>query len=401
MKILVMCQYYYPEPFRIHEICEGLIKRGYKVTVVTTFPNYPKGEIYSGYDNEKKRIENIKGVKVVRYKTIPRHKGVKNLILNYISFVVEISKRLKDFKNENYDMIYVYQLSPVFMAIPAIIYKKKKSIPLYLYCLDIWPESIKDNISNEHNLVFQFIKFISSRIYRKADIIGITSPMFKNYLKNVCGVNDNKIRFLPQHAKDIGKCPKSIENNLTEIYFTGNIGEIQNVDLIIEAVNKLKDLDNFTVNFVGTGSKLDYAIHKVNELGLERKIIFHGYCPTTDMPGIYKRADACLLTLSNETLVGLTIPGKLQGYMAAGKTILASIDGDTAKIINKYKCGIAVPANDVSALANILKVYILNKRDYRECGNNARRYYEEHFTLDRHLETLTAEFSDMIKNIGE
>ena len=135
MKILVMCQYYYPEPFRIHEICEGLIKRGYKVTVVTTFPNYPKGEIYSGYDNEKKRIENIKGVKVVRYKTIPRHKGVKNLILNYISFVVEISKRLKDFKNENYDMIYVYQLSPVFMAIPAIIYKKKKSIPLYLYCL--------------------------------------------------------------------------------------------------------------------------------------------------------------------------------------------------------------------------------------------------------------------------
>lgn len=398
MKILVVCQYYFPEPFRIHEICEELVDQGHSVTVVTTFPNYPEGKIYHEYRNEKKRVENIRGVRVVRYKTMPRHKGIKNLIFNYISFMIIISKKIKDLKNEDFDIIYVYQLSPVFMAIPAIKYKKMKSIPLYLYCLDIWPESIKENISNEKNLLFYMIKLLSSKIYRNADIIGITSPIFKDYLKNVCGVDEKKIQFLPQHAYDIGVCPKTDENGNTEIYFMGNIGKTQNIDLIIEAVGNLKNIDNFTVNFVGSGSELEYAVRKVKKLRLENKIIFHGRYSVEVMPLFYKKADACILSLSNETLSGLTIPGKLQGYMAAGKTILASIDGDTADIINKNRCGIAVPANDVDAFTNALKSYILSRKDYKDCGNNARKYFEEYFTLNKHLKSLTNAFSSMLES---
>lgn len=398
IKILVFSQYYYPEPFRIHEICEGLVSRGHQITVVTTFPNYPEGEIYAGYENEKKRIEFINGVEIIRYKTIPRHKGLKYLALNYISYATKITSKLKELKSRGFDIVFAYQLSPVTMVIPAIIYKKKNSIPMYLYCLDIWPESIKEYIPNEKNLFYRIIKLFSSKIYQCADLIGITSGAFRGYLIKTCGVDNDKICFLPQHADDIGECQRTEDDDITTFYFTGNIGETQNVDIIINAVDKIRYLQNFTVNFVGSGSNLDYAINKVKEYNLEDKIIFHGRYPASEMTKFYKKADACLLTLSNSTFTGLTIPGKMQGYMAAGKTIIAAIDGDAADIITKSKSGIAVSANDLDGFAYNLKRFILNKNKYKKCGYNARKYYEKNFTLETYLEGTINNLYELLKD---
>ena len=141
MKILVISQYYYPEPFRINEICEELVRRGHAVKVLTMNPNYPDGEFYLGYSNVFSK-EMINGVEVLRCKAQPRHKGNISLARNYLSFVRYASKLIKKLSCE-FDCIYIYQLSPITSCIPAIRYKKKYGITIFLYCLDIWPESMK------------------------------------------------------------------------------------------------------------------------------------------------------------------------------------------------------------------------------------------------------------------
>ena len=141
MNILVVSQYYYPEPFRVNEICEELVRRGNKVTVLTANPNYPDGEIYDGYQNKNLK-EVINGVTVYRCKCRPRYNGAINLALNYVDFVRQANKKIEKI-NEAFDCIYAYQLSPVTSCLPAIKLKKRKNIPLFLYCLDVWPESLR------------------------------------------------------------------------------------------------------------------------------------------------------------------------------------------------------------------------------------------------------------------
>ena len=143
MKILVVTQYYYPEQFRITDICEELVRRGHEVTVLTGLPNYPEGEIFPGYEAayEKREIHN--NVVILRCKLRPRYKGTINLALNYASFVIQATKVLKYLKPD-FDAIYVYEVSPITLALPAIWYKHKHHIPIYFYCMDIWPECVRD-----------------------------------------------------------------------------------------------------------------------------------------------------------------------------------------------------------------------------------------------------------------
>ena len=141
MKILVICQYYWPEPFRITDICEALVERGHEVTVVTGTPNYPMGEIYPGYENGKKCDEVIHGVTVHRCEILPRKTGTVNRLKNYFSFPIA-SKRYVKTLVDDFDVVFVNQLSPVMMAEAGIWYKKRHGKKMVLYCLDLWPESL-------------------------------------------------------------------------------------------------------------------------------------------------------------------------------------------------------------------------------------------------------------------
>lgn len=142
MRILVFSQYYYPEPFKIHEICEELVKRGNEVTVITGRPNYPDGDLFEGYGNENKMNEVINGVNVIRTKIVLRGHNPLSLMRNYFSYPLLAKKEIKKL-NKEFDIVFVYQLSPVFMIKPALYYKKKFKKKVYIYCLDLWPESLK------------------------------------------------------------------------------------------------------------------------------------------------------------------------------------------------------------------------------------------------------------------
>lgn len=396
MKILIVCQYYYPEQFQINEIAPELVRRGHDVTVLTGLPNYPKGEIFSGYENGQKRRETIDGVKVIRTEEHPRKKGGKNLLLNYYSFAKNASKVAKKL-SDRFDVVLCYQLSPVIMLKPAVVYAKKYKKPLLTYCLDIWPESAKDHLNIP--VVYSVVGMISKKLYKSSNHISVTSRPFIDYLGEKIGFDKSKMSYIPQHA-DTSMLQidfSSTSNGMADFMYAGNMGKGQTLDVIIRAAAEIKDRKDFVVHMVGDGSKRNELEALSKELGVNDKVIFYGNQKREDMPEFYKKADALLITLRGNNAVGNTMPGKLQMYMTTEKPVLGAINGAANEVIKESQCGRCVAAGDYKGLASLMVDYIENADSYNTCGVNARKYFEENFTLKKCCDDLEVQLKKLVE----
>ena len=387
MKILVVCQYYKPEPFRISDICEALAAQGHAVTVVTGTPNYPEGEIYPGYEGTAHRDEIINGVRVHRCPIHPRKRGALHRFWNYYSFVFA-SKRYLSRLEEDFDVVLVNQLSPVMMAEGALDWAKRHGKKTVLYCLDLWPESLSAGGIRPGSLIYRVFWYISRRIYRGADAIAVTSQGFEDYFRTALKLPDAKLEYLPQYAEELfDRLPEAPPHpGVFNAVFAGNIGEMQTVETIMEAVGKLTSRPDIHFHIVGDGIRLD-ACRQLAE-GLSN-VTFYGRRDVSEMPGFYALADVMLVTLKADPVLSLTLPGKVQSYFAAGKPVAGAINGETAAVVADADCGVCVAAEDANALAEALVSLASTPERLGEYGANARRYYEAHFQKDAFLRTLT------------
>lgn len=398
MKILVVCQYYYPEPFRISDVCEELTKRGHEVTVVTGIPNYPEGIIYTDYRKGKNRKEFIKGVNVHRCFTIGRRTGALFRFLNYYSFAISSTHYVSRMKKQ-FDVVFVNQLSPVMMACAGIYAKKKWNIPLVLYCLDLWPESLVAGGVSERSFVYKLFKRISKQIYSCADVIAITSKQFKNYFKDVLNVPTTNMVHLPQYAEEIF-CQVSSERIKKDRYdfvFAGNIGEMQAVETIIRAaelLEKQKLESEIKIHIIGDGTRLKECQSLITGLS---NVELYGRRPVEDMPKFYEMADAMLLTLKANKTISYTLPGKIQSYMAAGKPIIGSINGEARTVIEEAKCGYCCEAENSVALANLIKKFV-ESEEKQQMGVCAKEYYDNHYQKGTFMERLEKLLHECIKS---
>ena len=388
MKILVVCQYYYPEPFRIHEVCEELVNRGHEVTVLTGLPNYPMGVIPDEYKNGGHRDEYVQGVRVIRVNEIPRTKGKIGLAKNYVSFVISGSLKALTL-SKDYDAIFVYQLSPILMAIPAYVAKwtMRKTL-LSIYCLDLWPESLSSLGISKDSAFYKFMKWVSIRIYKGAYSVSYTSKMFKSYFENELGLKNMKTVHIPQFADELFSkinAKKEKTDNTINYVFAGNVGEMVSVDTIIKAAALTKD-ERIRWHIVGDGSALDDCKKLSKENGTENVVTFYGRLPVEEMPRFYEMADAMILTLSDNEMISYTLPGKIQSYMAAGKPVIASAGGETARVIKSSGCGMCANAEDALGLALIAEQMV--NSDLETMGANARKYYEENFGRKNHVDLI-------------
>lgn len=396
MKVLVVCQHYYPEPFRLTDICEELVRRGNEVTVVTGTPNYPMGKIYEGYKGKEKKDEVINGVKVHRCFEIGRRKGIIFRFLNYYSFAWSSKKYIKKLKGE-YDVVFANQLSPIMMSEAAMKYKKKHGTKVVLYCLDLWPESLVAGGVKQGSLLYKYYHGVSEKIYKKADKILITSKLFKGYFDKQFGIDASKIAYLPQYAEELFSpevCKKE-DTNTIDLLFAGNIGTAQSVDTLIKAAEKTSDIPNLVWHIVGDGS----ALENCKKLAEEKKInsvCFYGRKALEEMPAFYKKADAMLVSLMADPVLSLTLPGKVQTYMAAGKPIIGAIDGETAEVISVSQCGYCSPAENVEALAENVRAFCQDVQEgkHKAFGENARKFYEENFKKEKFFEDLSSYLLD-------
>jgi len=391
-KILVICQYYKPEPFRISDICEEMVRRGHEVHVVTGYPNYPEGILYEGYGKNKHIDEMINGVRVHRCYTIPRQSGTVKRMMNYYSYAASstkyvLSKECVASDGNPFEVVYCNQLSPVMMAYAAIAYKKKYKVPAVMYCLDLWPESLIAGGITRESIIYKYYHNVSKRIYRQMDKILITSRMFSDYLRDEFWIKKDKIEYLPQYAEGIfEQIPPREEDGTFNFMFAGNIGAIQSIDTIIKAAEILKE-EPVKFHIVGGGTDLERLQEMAKDLD---NVIFYGRRPLEEMPEFYAKADAMLVTLKADPVLSLTLPGKVQSYMAVGRPIIGAIDGETKQVIQEAKCGYCGKASQENELAVNIKRFINNMSRNSMC-RNARIYYEQNFNKSFHMDKLEAE----------
>lgn len=400
MKILVVCQYYYPEPFRIHEVCESLVQRGHQVTVLTGLPNYPMGVIPEEYKDNKHRDEYVNGVHIIRVNEIPRTKGKVGLAKNYVSYCLNGCVKALTMKKD-YDVIFVYQLSPVLMAIPAYVAKWfSRTKRVVIYCLDLWPESLTSLGIGKDSLFFKAIKLVSKRIYNGAYAIGYTSRMFKKYFEEELDIKGVHYKHIPQFADELFGSITNDKNdkNTIDYVFAGNIGEMQSVDTIIRAASLTTD-ERIRWHIVGDGSAYEACIRLSEELGTQDKVTFYGRLPVEEMPRFYEMADAMLLTLADNDTISYTLPGKIQSYMAAGKPVLASAKGEAKTVIEEAKCGMCAYPESPEQLADIAqKMADSNMREY---GINSREYYDKYFSKESHVDLIEKMLKIAAKDNGD
>lgn len=383
MKILLVCQYFYPERFRVNDICFELVKQGHEVTVLTGLPNYPDGVVKKQY--KKIRCEEINGVKVYRSWLVGRGSSNKTLFLNYLSFAISASIKAATLKG-NFDKVIVYQLSPVTMAIPAIVAKVKFKKPLIMYTHDLWPESIVSGGITSKGLIYKTVRKLSKCIYKQADEIWLSSKMFKYYFNDYLDI-DKKMTHLPVYAEDLfDSIPRREEDGKTNLLFAGNIGEMQSVETILLAANELKKREDIIFHIVGDGSSKKKCEDLKHEFQLNN-VKFHGSHPLDDMPYYYAIADAFLITLKNNKSISYTLPNKVQSYMAAGKPIIGSINGETAEVINQAECGFIAEAENHIELANEIRNFVdIKDKDY--LYRNSKEYYLENYSKENYFKNL-------------
>lgn len=391
MKILMISQYYAPEPFRHPDICEELVRRGHQVTAVVGTPNYPMGYVYEDYRHGKRKDEVINGVRVHRCFTVGRRNSTLFRMLNYYSYPFFASRYVRHLK-EKYDVVFVNQLSPVMMAAPAIAYRKKHGTKTVLYCLDLWPESLVAGGIQRGSTLYKVFHRTSARLYKAMDKILITSRSFAEYFRQEFGISDTQ--YLPQYAEALfqpEQCAKK-PNETVDLMFAGNVGAAQSVDTIIRAAKLTQDIPNLRWHIVGDGSEIERLKLLAGE---NPNVIFHGRKPLEEMPAYYSMADAMLVTMQPDPVLSLTLPGKVQTYLAAGKPVIGAIDGEAAAVIEAADCGFCAPAGDAEALADCARRFV--DADRASMGRNARIFYEAHFDKERFLDTLEAVLKEYSK----
>lgn len=372
---------------------KALIEKGHEVTVITGLPNYPKGKNIEGYQPGTTKID---GVNVVRLSVRPRKKGTKNLFLNYLSYVISASNYTKNLK-QDFDAIYVYQLSPVFMAIPAILLKKKIKKPILLYCLDLWPESLVSGGVKKDSLVYKVVRVISKKIYKSIDLIEISSKSFEKYFKDSLKIN-GEFSYNPQYAVDdiISNDESDIvfPKDKINITFTGNIGEMQGLDIAIKAMQHLDN--NVLLHIVGDGSKKESLEVLTKQLNIEHKVKFHGRKPINQMSTVMEHSDALLVIMKDDEVISYTLPAKVQSYLKSGKFIFGAINGEAANVIKESGVGLVSPAENDVLLAENINKFVNNKDELSTNGKNGINYYYDNFGKEKFIEILESDLNKII-----
>lgn len=384
MKILVMSQYFYPENFRVNDFCTELVKRGHSVTVLTGYPSYPKGEIYDGYGFFKPYAKEWNGIKIERIKMKPRGKTPVGLLNNCYSYVVQANKWIKKCE-EKYDIIYVFEVSPVTVGLPALTYKKKFKTPIAFNVQDLWPENVESVLGIHFKPLIKLIDYIVDKIYKNSDYILCSSQGFVKNIK-ARGVDKSKLYFWPQFCNvpkfETMRKPKEYSEEYFNVVFTGNVGYAQGLDLFIDTAEELKN-EKIRLFLVGDGRAKKQLYERAKEKGLEKNVVFVGKVDEDTANEYVYFADCAYLSFKDDKLFDMTIPAKLQTYLACGTPIVAAAGGESAEIIKEAQCGIATK-RDKKSVAEAVKILAdMSKTEYENMRFYAEQYFETHFKKEK------------------
>jgi len=398
MKVLVVSQHFWPENFRVNDLVIGLKERGHDVTVLTGLPNYPLGDIYSEYKEDKSKYKAFHGVKVHRVPVIPRKQGrAINLILNFLSFAfIGLIMAPWKLRGEKFDSIFVFGNSPLTAALPALFISKIKKAPICLWVMDLWPDTLVSmgvvKAGFQEKLARKFVSYI----YNSCALVLGQSHSFVDSIKPM---TKSQVDYFPSWS-DVTGAGDEFNFELGDkfnIVFAGNIGEAQDFPNIIRAAHIIKN-ENSDVRFVivGDGRAASSVRNEIAQKQLSEQMLLLGQYPVEQMNSLFSKADALLVTLKPDPAFSKTIPGKVQAYLAAGKPIISMMDGEVFSVISAAKAGLAVEAGDFSGLArSALALSKSTKEELNQYSESARSFYMKEFDRRVLMEKLDRFLSGM------
>jgi glycosyltransferase involved in cell wall biosynthesis len=404
MKILILTQHYWPESFRINEVAVSLQQNGCAVTVLTGQPNYPDGNIFPGYRASSISEQGHDGYTIYRVPLIPRGRGnAIRLILNYLSFLLSasiIGPWL--LRREQFDVVFVYGTSPILQAIPGIVIKKLKKAKLVTWVQDLWPESLEATgfVRNRHLL--KSVELIVRWIYRRNDLLLAQSKAFLPSIREMSGEapveyhpNPGELAF---NVRELRTEPQLKLSPGFNIVFAGNLGTVQALETVLEAAQQLQTHNDIRFVLVGSGSRSGWIQQELLRLGLKNVLLVGRFEPAA-MPPILAQASALLVSLVRSPIMSLTVPSKIQAYLAAGRPIIAALDGEGARVVDEAGAGVSCPAENATALtAAVLTLYARSLEDLNAMGEAGRCYYKKHFEPGLLAQQLTQRFRKLTSN---
>jgi len=409
LKVLIVTQYFWPENFRINDLVLGLKERGHEVKVLTGVPNYPGGRFFSGYRFFGPSFETYEDVPVFRVPLIPRGNGSRiRLALNYFTFVFFACFLAPLRRLGSADLIFIYEPSPITVCLPALLLKKLKSAPVMFWMQDLWPESLSATGAISSEKILKIVDILVRFIYRGCDRILVQSRSFFEPVKHQGG-DPNRILYFPNSAEKFYK-PVILEKDAHErvvmpegfcVTFAGNIGAAQDFGTILYAAELLKDHKNINWVIIGDGRIFPWVQRQVIERDLSKTVHLLGRYPAKIMPRFFALSDALLVTLKKEPIFALTIPSKVQSYLACAKPVIAALDGEGASVVEEAGAGVTCPAENPEALADaVLKLYNMSARERKDMGQRGRNYFEKHFEREMLLDRLDGWMEALVSHKG-
>lgn len=404
MKVLVVSQYFWPEVFRINNVVQSLVERGVTVDVLTGKPNYPKGMFYPGYRAWGCQTELLLGAKVYRLPLAARgNHSARRLALNYLSFIVSgVLFAPWILRRQRYDIVFVFGMSPILQAIPALLIGWLKRLKVVIWVQDLWPESLEATGYVRNKRVLSMVEQVVRFIYRHTDLLLVQSKAFEDRVSNLAP--GKPVVYYPNSVDhifcDSPDVPLPLVTALDDgfaVVFAGNVGTGQAVEVIVEVSALLLDYPEIRFIVFGEGSRWAWMREQVQLQGL-KNLHLPGRYPEVTMPGLMQKASALLVTLADRPIFAATVPNKVQAYMAAGRPILACLNGEGARLVAEAGAGLTVPAENAPALANaVLRLYRMSAEERSAMGANGRRYFKEHFDHDRLSDQLLEYFRSYSK----
>jgi glycosyltransferase involved in cell wall biosynthesis len=396
LRILVVSQYFWPENFRINDLVKEWVQRGHEVTVLTGVPNYPSGKVFEAYRSKPSDFAEHEGAKVVRVPLLPRGTGALRLMSNYLSFVLSAGILAPwRLRGTPVDVIFVPQLSPVTVGLPAVWLAKIKRVPVVFWALDLWPETLAALGVVRSPRVLGWVGQMVSYIYNRCTLVLGQSRGFLGSISRYCD-DKTKIRYFPSWAEDVflnktvqPATEVSVKAHDFTVVFAGNIGDAQDMPAVLDAAERLKNNANIRWIIVGDGRKSEWMKTEVARRGLGNKVLLPGRFPLERMPSFYAHADALLVSLKRDPVFSMTIPGKVQSYLMAGIPLLGMLDGEGASIIRDAQAGLTCDAGDGVALAEaVLTMAAMPPAERNLMGLNGRKYAQQEFGRPQLMDRL-------------
>jgi len=402
LRVLIVTQYFHPEPFRINDLVVCLRERGHEVTVLTGMPNYPEGHFYKGYNGLGPAEEHFEGVRVVRVPMLSRGQERNwRLALNYFSFAFFATLLGPLRCGGDHDIVFVFQPSPITVGLPALVIGGLRRLPVVLWIQDLWPDTLA--AMGLQGAGARFAGRLAHWIHRRCDRVLVQSRAFAPSLER-SGVAGERIRYLPNWAEELYEqpAPEAAPAALLGLHgfklmFAGNLGSAQSLDTLLDAAELLRTRDDILWLIAGDGQERNRIASEITKRRLDTTVKLLGRHPTSDMPAFFAGSDALLVTLRADPVFALTIPSKIQSYLAAGRPILGALNGEGARILVESGAGIVVPAEDAAALAAAVeRMAGLSAEQRTAMGRGGNAYFRRHFRRDHLIRQLEEWMQELV-----